>query len=213
MKITNVIKIAYQLLAVYKPPSHHNINGDLLYTLYTKKLLDNMSSLLKKSRDFGISVFGDGATILKVPMMNVLGADVNNPFAVLDIINCNQHCAKGNEKNAKYISALIKCIIEKIEETVDMGQNHLGIAGIVLLNNESHVWNAGNILSKRFPCSSVAHGVEHIVSLFVCDIFTNVLEYKLLANIPKKLHNSFRSIRPCSMAMFKVHRKKKYSYP
>jgi hypothetical protein len=70
-----------------------------------------MRSLLKVSKVFDIALFGDGATILRVPMVFFLGSSPNNPFALLDIVDCTSEMAKGGKKDAKYIAGLLKPII------------------------------------------------------------------------------------------------------
>ena len=95
VKLKKVLDIARRLPADYKPPGRKKVSGPLLDTLYSENWKDNVSTLLKGSRDFGVSIFGDGATIVKVPMINVLAASPNNPEAMLDIIDCTNHCAAG----------------------------------------------------------------------------------------------------------------------
>jgi hypothetical protein len=80
---------------------------------------EQIRSLLKESKVFGITLFGDGTTILKVPMMIFLGSSPNNPFALLDIVECTSEMAKGGKKNAKYIAGILKPIISRIEQTKD----------------------------------------------------------------------------------------------
>ncbi len=46
-----------------------------------------MTLLLSKARIIGVTVFGDGATIKSIALVNVLAAGVNNPFALLDIVD------------------------------------------------------------------------------------------------------------------------------
>ncbi len=63
---------------------------------------------MKESKVFGIELFGNGATIQKVPMMTFLGSSPNNPFALLDIVDRTSEMAKGGKKDAKYIAGLLK---------------------------------------------------------------------------------------------------------
>ncbi len=54
-----------------------------------------MKTLLSEARVFGLTLFGDGATIKTFPLVNVLAAGINNPFALLDIADCTDNLAKG----------------------------------------------------------------------------------------------------------------------
>jgi hypothetical protein len=53
-----------------------------------------MSSVLTESEIFGISVFGDDVTIKVIPLINILAASPNNPFALLNIVDCTAYLAE-----------------------------------------------------------------------------------------------------------------------
>jgi hypothetical protein len=76
-----------------------------------------MRSLLKESKVFGIALFGNGPTILKVPMIIFWGSSPDNSFALLNIVDCTSEMAKGGKNDAKYIVGLLKPIISWIEQT------------------------------------------------------------------------------------------------
>ena len=42
---------------------------------------------MKNANVFGLSLFGDGATIKRIPMINVMCAGVYNTAAVLDVVD------------------------------------------------------------------------------------------------------------------------------
>jgi hypothetical protein len=94
--------------------------GSLLDNIYQSTSDEQMRSLLKESKVFGIELFGNGATILKVPTMIVLGSSPNNPFELLDIVDCTSEMTKGGKRDAKYTLGLLKPIISRIEETKDL---------------------------------------------------------------------------------------------
>ncbi len=172
MKMAKVLEIARTLPANYKPPGRHKISGMLLNTLYDENWKSNMSSLLKESRDFGLAVFGDGATIVKTPLINFLVAGVNNNFAQLDIVDCTEHCAATKKKDAKYIATLAKPLIKKIEaETDQFGRNHKGVVDMVLFDGASNVQKGGEMICIAHPRITLVHGAEHVASLFFSDCF------------------------------------------
>jgi hypothetical protein len=79
-----------------------------------------MKTLLLEARVFGITVFGDGATIKPVPLINVLAACVNNPFALLETADCTAHIAKGGKNDAKYIAKIGMPLIQLMESEEDI---------------------------------------------------------------------------------------------
>jgi hypothetical protein len=118
------------------------MEGLLLDNIYQSTYDEQMRSLLKGYKVFGIALFGNGATIQKVTMMIFLGSSPNNPFALLDIVDCTSEMAKGGKKDGKYIVGLLKPIISQIEQTKDPNNqktDHQGVADLVLFDGASNV--------------------------------------------------------------------------
>ena len=114
-KLQHVLHIARRLPPTYVPPDPKKMGGELLSHLYQVNWEQETNALLKDSRVFGISMFGDGATIKTTPMVNALGAGVHNPFAMLEVFDCTGHCAEGGKKNAAYIAKLFLPLVMKLE--------------------------------------------------------------------------------------------------
>jgi hypothetical protein len=75
-----------------------------------------MRTLLLEVDIFGLTIYEDGATIKSVPLINNLATGPNNPFALLDIVNCTTHLQSGGKKDALYISSMILPLIQKVEK-------------------------------------------------------------------------------------------------
>ncbi len=74
----------------------------------------------------------------------------NNPFALLDIVDCTSEMAKDRKKDAKYIAGLLKPIISRIEQTKDpknQKTDHQGVVDLVLFDGVSNVQNARKLVS------------------------------------------------------------------
>ena len=52
-------------------------------------------------------------------MSDALDYGVHNPFAMLDVFNCTDHCSVGGKNYAQYIAGLFLPLIEKPEHTDD----------------------------------------------------------------------------------------------
>jgi hypothetical protein len=63
-------------------------------------------NLLPESKIFGVTIFGDGATITNVPLLNILAAGPNNPFALLEIVDCTGQMAKGLAGNVAVLDVV-----------------------------------------------------------------------------------------------------------
>jgi hypothetical protein len=118
-KFKKLIKSARHIPPKYSPPYKKKLAGPLLDNIYQSTYDEQMRSLLKESKVFSIAIFSNGTTIQKSPMMIFLGSSPNNPFALLDIVDCTSEMAKGGKKDVKYIAELLKPIISRIEETKD----------------------------------------------------------------------------------------------
>ena len=194
-KFLKVIEIA-KTVGRYSAPTRQSIGGRYLDALHEINWKEQMKSLLCEASTFGITVFGDGATIKTVPLLNVLAAGVNNPFALLDIADCTNHLAQGGMKDAKHIANIIHPLIAQLESEVD-DHNRLcfGIVDLVFFDGASNVQNAGELLRVKHPRITVGHGAEHVVSLFFSDV------YKKASRI-QNLAARFNIIRPYLMRSF-----------
>ena len=100
-KFQCILDLAGQVVGQgYKPPHRNEIGGLLLTQLYNDNWNLQIKSLLTESELFGITVFDDGATIKGVPLVNVLAAGVNNPFALLDVADCTDRAVQAKKKDA-----------------------------------------------------------------------------------------------------------------
>ncbi len=182
-KFHKLIQSARHIPPKYGPPYRKKLAGPLLDNIYQSTYDEQMRSLLKESKVFGIALFGDDTIIQKSPMMIFLGSSPNNPFALLDIVDCTSEMAKDGKKDAKYIAGLLKPIISRIEETKDPNNqktDHRGVVDLLLFDGASNVQNAAKLVSITYPCITVVHGAEHVVSLFFKDIFTKVPVFQCL---------------------------------
>ena len=206
-KLAKIIKIGRTLGPNYKPPHRNYISGKYLNALYSTNWTEQMKTLMSEARVFGLTLFGDGATIKTVPLVNVLAAGINDLFALLDIADCTDHLAKGGKKDARYIAKICMPLIKQIESEVlnVNGKKSPGVIDLVFFDGASNVQNAGEILRAYNRRITVGHGAEHVVSLFFSDVYTKVPEFKRLSNFAKKVHNIFGSVRHSPSAMFKKY--------
>jgi hypothetical protein len=184
------------------------MSGKLLDTLYVSNWKSQMKTLMREARIFGLTIFGDGATI-NIPLINILAAGVNNSFAfLLDVVDCSNQVSARKKKDAKYIACLIHPFIEKLELECDGLSNNLtGAVDFVFFDGATNVQNAGKILAAMHPRISVGHGAEHVVSLFFSDVFKKCNKYALLSKFSKSCRNIWGSTTHKPLAMFKHYSK------
>jgi len=205
IKFQQLLKCARVIPPSYSPPRRTKMTRNLLDGLYQSAYNKQIESLLKQAKVFGVSVFGDGATIKKIPpLMNFLASSQNNPCALLEIVDCTSEMASGGKKSAQYICGLIKPIISRIEMTKNSQfSNHTGVVDLLLFDGASNVQKAAQLVSVAYPRITVIHGAEHVVSLFFKDVFTKVQAFKKLSDFSKRCRNIFGSTRHGPHAIFK----------
>ncbi len=92
------------------------MSGQLLDVLHDPNKDKMVRNLLLESKIFGVSIFGDGVTNTHVPLINILSSSPNNPFALLEIVDCTGQMANGGDKCTKYLSSLVRPLIRWLEE-------------------------------------------------------------------------------------------------
>ena len=91
----------------YVPPTRYQVAGCLLDANFAAYQKDSLETLLADAETYGVSIFGDGATIGKTPMINILASSPTNPSCVLDVVDCTNHMMTAGKKDAWYIAKQI----------------------------------------------------------------------------------------------------------
>jgi hypothetical protein len=83
-----ILKLARLVSSSYRPPTRKSLSNELLQISYDNRLSKYSNDLEVDAEVYGLSLFGDGATIHGMPLMNILAAGVREPCAVLAIVDC-----------------------------------------------------------------------------------------------------------------------------
>ena len=178
------LNLARHLPVNYVPP-HNSVGGPLLDANYKNTMESAITKLKTGAVTFGLTFFGDGATIQRNPKMNLLASGVHEPAAVIDVIviDCSGHMSLGGKKDASYIANLFLPWFRKVyprHELIDL----------VYFDGASNLQEAGEVLSKFYPRVTCLHGAEHVVSLFFNDIFA-MEPFHMLFNFHNKVSQLF----------------------
>ena len=83
-----VLKLSKLVSVNYTPPGRRAIGNGLLDLNYIKWMEKYKVALDMDGDIFGLSMFGDGATVKTMPLMKIIASGVYKPStAVMDIIN------------------------------------------------------------------------------------------------------------------------------
>ena len=156
----------------YKPPNRNSLGTTLLDINHKNCIEHNQENLCREADVFGLSWLSDGATIGRMPLINVLGLCADSPPTCVAIEDCSGHMSAGGRKDARYIAELMEGIIQPYDP--DKSRSTL-----FWFDGASNVQKAGKILEAKFPRSYTLHGGEHVVALFFSDI-AKIFEIKVM---------------------------------
>ena len=132
--------------------------------LYESNKEKSINDLFKNAETFVLTILGDGATIKRMPLINIIESGVYCPVAILAISNCTSHMAKGGMKDADYIS---NTLFSPHFKRIDPDKT---LIDLVAFDGAANVQKAGRMLCEDYPKCTVIHGGEHVVSLVCGDI-------------------------------------------
>ncbi len=75
---------------------------------FQMKYFDNKTNLLKSTDVFGLSFLGNGATVKRMPLMNIIAACADTPPITISIHDCMKHMQEGGKKDAMYVVGLFE---------------------------------------------------------------------------------------------------------
>jgi len=185
-KFKRVLTLAKVVGTKYVPPGRNRVAGELLDLNYHKYKTDMMEDVVKDADVYGVTFFGDGATVKKTPLINILVSSVYLPAGCLAIVDCTRHLQEDGRKDATYISELFTPYITEMESAVPNSTD------LVIFDGASNVQKAGLLLEAKFPQISVIHGAEHVISLFYADVF-RLREFELLKKMNRIIYRYFGS--------------------
>ena len=159
----HMIWCARQVSSDYAPPGRKKLSYDLLRDTYKSTEKANYACLEDNPEIFGISLQSDGATIKRMPLVNVIGHNINKRPVCLGLVDCTGHLAAGGKKDASFLAEKIITYLQR----VDKGQT---LVDLVMFDGASNVQNAGKIIKAFNPRIYVIKGGEHCSGLFFGDI-------------------------------------------
>jgi len=72
----------------FKPPNQHVTSREHLHANYAAYQVDQLTKLLLNVETFDLEIFDDGATIVKVSIIDILACSAGNSSCILDVVDC-----------------------------------------------------------------------------------------------------------------------------
>ena len=158
-RFAQLLKLARTVGSNFKIPSRKKISGELLDLNYNAVYNENKTLLCSEASTFGLSFIGDGATIKRMPLLNILGLCGTTPPMTIAIVDCTNHMQEGGKKDASYIASLFE---EKVGE-YDPGNVN---TDVFFFDGASNVQKAGEVLMAKFPILSASMGESMLYPFF-----------------------------------------------
>ena len=212
-RFKRLISVCRLLGDKFVPPNAHKIGGALLDLNFKMTYERNKEELLKEAGTFGLAFMGDGATIHRMPLMNILCMSGTTSPMTVGIIDCTAHMAEGGKKDAAYISGIFD---EKVMEY----DPKMALTDLFFFDGASNVQKGGQVLMAKFPRTFCFHGGEHVVSLFftdiariapvrVCYILSSIFNYNHYSHVPS-LSTAFDSKNVQVVQCLRIGRQPRY---
>ena len=183
-KFRSMCRAMMEMPNSFKFPNRRSVAGKYLDTNYQVHQDKYKKDLLDHAETFGLMLLGDGATVKRMPLINIIASGVYCPVAVLAIADCTKQMAKGKTKSAEFIAQHLFvphfAALDPEKKLIDM----------VAFDGAANVQKAGRALCEFYPRCTVIHGGEHVVSLVCGDICKLPVIYALI-NVNKALYRFF----------------------
>ncbi len=118
---------------------------------------------MTKAALIGLCWLGDGATIKKMPLINMLVMCGEKPPAVISICYCTNHMVDVGKKDAKFIVNFFKTKVDEFDPTKVYTDSFF-------FDGTANVQKSGQILCAHFAWTMCFYGGNHILSLFFSDL-------------------------------------------
>ena len=162
-RFKRMVRVLSKIGSDFEIPKRKQIGGPLLDLNFQTKYNDNKTNLLKSANVFGLSFLGDGATVKRMPLMNILAACADTPPITVSIQDCTKHLQQGGKKDASYIAEMFDSIVKEYDPNGTL-------TDAFFFDGASNVQKGGAILVAKHPPSFCFHGGEHVLSLFFASL-------------------------------------------
>ena len=139
----------------------------------------------REAEIFGLLFLGDGATISRYPLLNIMDSGGKKLVNVLEIVDCQGHLNDGNKKDGTLICNRFLNHMKEIDPAKKLSD-------IVMFDGSPNVQLAGRFLKMHYPKLTFMRGVEQKLSLFFNDGSKTPILNQMIST-HKKIYNIFDS--------------------
>ncbi len=107
-RLKQMVSVLSKVGSNFEIPKQRQIGGPLLGLNFQRKYFHNKTKLLKSSDVFGLGFLGNGATVKRMPLMNIIALYADTPPITISIHDCTKHMQEGGKKDATYVACLFE---------------------------------------------------------------------------------------------------------
>ena len=111
LKLMKMIDIAQRLHVGYKAPYRMAVFGYLLTSLANESCKESICTLLKEANGLGATTHANGATIAKIPYVDIIDCVVNNTSWQINVHKCTYYTDTGLKKCGCHLASILIVII------------------------------------------------------------------------------------------------------
>ena len=116
IKFRKVLNLARNAPSAYRPPGRNQVAVELLDINYDSYMEKNRKKLSEDIEIFGLTFYGDGATVRKMPLINILASGGHLHTAVMEIVDATEQVQNSGKKDARYLASLFRPHIDSFEK-------------------------------------------------------------------------------------------------
>ena len=140
--------------------SRNELAGPILDDLFVAQQEASYKTIKEGASVFGVTIMGDGATINKTPLLNIMAQSGQDYASQLEIVDCSSRMASGGTKDAYYIAETFHPHVIKVGKD---------LVHLCILDGASPAQKAGKLLSVDFPRITCVHDPCHANQLYFSD--------------------------------------------
>ena len=180
----NVVRAAKNASANHKVPHRKRICGKLLDMNHEQVMDSLIDRSLLNANLHGIQLCGDGATIRKMPLFNVLASGTSFPLCkcpsfltteqvaaglhcavcCLDVVDCTHQPQDAGVKDARFLVGLVVAQMDRLMEVARKKETECWV-DLVMFDGAANVQSAGRVLAAKYPWIT---SVKPTLCLFCC---------------------------------------------
>ena len=146
----------------YLPPSRTTIVRTHLPALYSSYRAAAIKKLIGEAPLSGFTLLGDGASIRKISLVNIIASNPGKESCMLDVVDCSEHIiAEDGRKDAWYIAKMFLTVLRERDPNKQY-------CDMVVFDGASNCYQKGaRLIEEHYPwVTDVCRGIEHTVFYF-----------------------------------------------